>query len=1002
MMANRLTKRQHIHWIACLWIVAALLPFNNAWANDEYFEAKVAPLLVQKCIECHNSREPSGELDLTSLTGLKKGGQSGAAVESNSLDNSFLWERVVAGEMPPDQKGQPQPLHAKELKVLKTWIQSGARWPKKRKLDLYEKTNSVRGGRDWWSLQKVTRSDLPEVQNKTWARNSIDTFVLSRLEAKTLQPAPRASRRTLIRRLYNDLLGLPPSHKEIDAFVNSTDPNAYEQLVDRLLASPHFGERWGRYWLDLVRYAETSGYERDQVKPKAWKYRDWVINAFNNDMPYDQFVLHQLAGDEIPDRDEQSVIATGLLRLGTWNDEPNEPHAYKYERLEDMVHVTSSAFLGMTVKCARCHDHKFDPIPQIDYYSMAAAFWAGYIDPRSSKLVGGPSAEELGYDVLGWTDRSPTPPALKLLKNGDHKRPQNEVKPANLSMVSFLDTTIQPPAADAKTSQRRLQLARWIIDPQNPLAARIFVNRLWQHHFGAALVRSPNNFGFTGELPTHPKLLDWLASELIAGNWKPKRLHKLMLMSQTYQQSSIHPEQSAYNEHDFGNRLWWRANRRRLDAEGLRDAILVASGQLDLTQGGPSIKPSISSEALEGLSKKDQAWTPSPVEKQNRRSVYIFAQRSLSVPMMTTFDACDTTLPCGKRDVTTVPTQALALLNNEFVHQQSAALALRILKNDDAQNDRHNIKQAWQLALGRTPTNDEIALGLAHLREQRNNLKRLQTENQNRQQELAQAKPNPQVDTETGIILHLRADEDVVIDGQGRVSAWYDQSPQQHHATQVSPAAQPTWTENGINGQPTVHFSGAKQFMTLAGQVFKTNKWTIFAVVNDQGHKGHRAIISNWNGAVGNAGTSLFLGTTAANGVRLSDDFVLGDALQRPNEHFVLTAVAANNNTQLFQDGILIGQKRRKLSKRNLTTEYVIGQQGNINGEFWHGDIAEILVYNRALNDTERQYVWHELWTRYQIEPTQLPAKKEPSPQVLALASLCHVLLNTNEFMYVD
>ena len=678
------------------------------------FDRDIAPILVGHCLECHNQSEAAGGLVLSNAEGLTRGGDSGAVIVGGSVEGSLLHQRVADGEMPPEVKGQPQPLAPDKVRRLSEWIRAGAPWPEGRILDLYERTSDVRAGRDWWSLQPIRRPDVPQVREGEQVANPIDAFILARLQADDMQPAPIADRRTLIRRLYLDLIGLPPTAKEIIAFDRDESPDAWAEIVDQLLESPHFGERWARHWLDVVRFAETSGYERDQTKPFAWKYRDWVVQAFNDDMPYDRFIIEQLAGDEVPNRTERSAIATGLLRLGTWNDEPNDPQDYKYERLEDLVHATSSAFLGMTVKCARCHDHKFDPIPQIDYYRMATAFWSGPIEPRDRELLGGPTAEEMGVaDVLGWTDVTRSPSPLHLLKNGDRHHPQQEVIPASLSFVPDLFHDFDAPPEESDTSQRRLQLARWIAHRNNPLTARVIVNRLWQHHFGEGLVRSPNNFGFTGETPTHPELLDWLASELIANGWRLKPLHRLMVTSRTYQQASIHPNFAEYSNRDFGNRLWWRAERRRVDAETLRDSLLAASGELDLTVGGPSFRPSISPEALEGLSRKASAWQASPEQEQHRRSLYIFMQRSLLPPIMTTFDLPDSTLSCGQRDATTVAPQALSLLNNDFVHRRSLSLAEQAISGSALENDR--VTHIWQAVFGRSPTSDELALSSAHV-----------------------------------------------------------------------------------------------------------------------------------------------------------------------------------------------------------------------------------------------------------------------------------------------
>ncbi len=693
------------------------------------FESDVAPVIVRRCLECHKGKEPSGGLSLESYAGLQRGGESGAVVVSGKPDESNLLSRVSSGEMPPAVKGVPQKLPAAEQAILKDWILAGANWPDGRTLDLYEVTTDVRGGRDWWSFQPLVRPVVPVVTDGK-NNNPIDAFILAGLTHQQFEPAPTAEARTIVRRMYYDVTGLPPSFSELELWTsrlggdNSTgmSPKALNELADHLLASPHFGERWGRHWLDLVRYAESSGYERDQEKPFAWKYRDWVVSAINDDMPYDQFIRDQLAGDEIEQRTEASVIATGFLRLGTWNDEPNDDQDYRYERLEDMVHSTSTAFLGLTVKCARCHDHKFDPIPQDDYYRVASAFWPGPIAARDRALLGGPSKEEIGVEnVLGWTDISATPEPLRVLKNGERDKPLHVIEPGSLTFAPVMFRRFAEAGSTAKTTGRRRQLSDWLADRNNPLTARVAVNRIWQHHFGEGLVRSPNNFGFTGERPTHPELLDWLASEFIDSGWSAKHIHRLILMSRTWRQSSLHPKAAEYAERDSANKFWWRANRRRLDAESLRDSMLAASGEIDLRVGGEGFKPSISSEALEGFSQKDAVWHASPAAEQRRRSLYIYVSRSLMPPMMTAFDQCDTTLPCGQRDVTTVPTQALAMMNNEFVHARSESLADRVLSSAAAQDKQ--IEFAWMFALERKPTEDERQLATQHLKSQINNFK---------------------------------------------------------------------------------------------------------------------------------------------------------------------------------------------------------------------------------------------------------------------------------------
>jgi hypothetical protein len=622
-------------------------------------------------------------------------------IDRKAPEKSALLVRVVDGEMPPEKQGKPQHLAQEEIATLKTWLKEGAKWPTGRTLDLFETTLSNRAGRDWWSLQPVKK---PTVNAP-----SVDHYIQEALTKRGWKPAPATDKRTLIRRVYFDLLGYPPTFEHVEAFVKDNTTDAYDKLVEQLLASPHYGERWGRHWLDVVRYAETCGYERDQVKTNIWKYRDWVIKAFNDDMPYDRFVTEQLAGDEIAKPTEQSVIATGFIRLGTWNDEPNDPNEYKYDRLEDMVGATTSAFLGLTVKCARCHDHKFDAIRQTDYYRIAGAFWAGFIEPGPREHLGGPDTKALGYDVHGWTDRGRTMTPIKLLKKGDPNRPGAEVPAGALSTIPILDKPFTEAPANAKTTRSRLQLAKWIVDPENPLTARVWVNRIWQFHFGQGLVRSIDNFGFTGDKPTHPELLDWLANELMVNGWSTKHIHRLILKSKTYQQTSIHPEQEVYAKTDAGNKLLWHAERRRIDAESLRDSMLFVAGQLQLDKiGGPSFSPELAADALEGLSMKGAAWKASPPAEQGRRSVYIFSKRGLLSPQLTAFDFPDTTLPCGQRDVTIVPTQALTLLNNKFAHDQSAAIAKRVLAK--AKDQEAIIIELWRVVFAREPKENEMRL----------------------------------------------------------------------------------------------------------------------------------------------------------------------------------------------------------------------------------------------------------------------------------------------------
>ncbi len=952
-------------------------------ASPEYFESRIVPILAQRCLGCHSTAEEKGGLDLSSASSSLRGGDSGAAIVPGDADKSLLVDRVAKGEMPPPEDEAIESLTKDEIDALKSWIAAGAAWPTGRTVSPYEFTTAARSGRDWWSLQPVSRPALPTVAAAGRIDQSPDAFILARLEAEGMTLAPPADRRTLIRRAYFDLIGLPPTIDDVLAFERDESPDAYARLIDRLLASPQYGERWARYWLDLVRFAETNGYERDATKPFAWRYRDYVVRSLNDDKPYDRFVLEQLAGDELPDRSFDTVVATGFMRLATWDDEPNDRKEYRYERLEDLVHTTSSTFLAYTVKCARCHDHKFDPIPQQDYYSMASIFWAGYIE--GGKLMGGPDFEQLGFKALGWTDRGREVDPLALLKKGDPSRPLDPVDPAAPTMVRTLRAAFDPPAADATTTERRLQLARWIVDERNPLTARVMVNRIWQHHFGRGIVASPNNFGFKGEPPTHPKLLDWLASEFIAGGWRLKHLHRLIMLSSTYKQSSLHPDAARLNDIDAANRLLWRAPRRRLDAEAMRDSMLSVSGELRLEVGGPSFFPRISHEALVGLSRRGATWGASPAEERRRRSIYIFTKRSLLPPLMTTFDFCDTTTSCAKRDISTVAPQALALLNNHFVHGRSEAMATRILAEVDAE-PAAIAERAWQLAFARTPTEVERAGAVEHMREQTAHFAAAAARRAR--------KPPSELTVRDGLALWLRADEGIEVDASGRVGGWASRSGGGFSAAQSEVSRRPLYVKSGINGRAVVRFDGRGRFLRLRGRLLSAQRCSVFAVVTDSGTTGHREVISNWSPQ--NSVTSFFVGTTGFGQLRFSDDFAGVGELLSPQRASLITAISGERDALLFQNDRLLVQKGAMLAKRNLEGEYVIGRQGALDGEYWHGDIGEILVYNRQLNDSEREAVWNYLNAQYRLQETAR------EPEFLAVASLCHVLLNANEFVYVD
>jgi len=677
----------------------------------QYFEMKVRPLLAAHCYKCHGANGQKGGLRVDSLASLLAGGEGhGPAIIPGKPEESVLIHAVRHDdlEMPPSIKlGQP------EIDVLVTWIRMGAPWPESARQPVFSQPH--------WSFRPVARPNIPLQGQAAVAGNPIDAFVRSRLETAGLRPAEETDRATLVRRATFDLLGLPPSPEEVRAFVADGAPDAYERLLDRLLASPHYGERWGRHWLDLVRYAQTNGYERDDEKPFAWHYRDYVIRAFNEDKPFNRFVLEQLAGDELPDVTPDAITATAFYRLGPWDDEPDDVRQAMFDGYDDMLSTVGSAFLGMTVACARCHDHKFDPLPQVDYYRMLAFLRnvRYYQKPegktRNTVLAALPGGgETLGVSEYGMQAR-PT----HVLLRGLAASPGAEVAPRFPQALCDSDSACVPqfsPPSGGKTSGRRRALAEWIARRENPLTARVIVNRIWQHHFGRGLVATPNDFGMTGSPPSHPELLDWLASDLTEHGWRLKRLQKQIMMSSTYRQTSLAVNKAAAQA-DPDNVLLWRQSLRRLEAEAVRDTMLAASGRLNKAVGGPSFYPPLPAQVIGSQSMPGRGWSSSDLSNLNRRSVYVFSKRSLQVPLLEVFDAPSTDQSISARSQTTVAPQALSLMNGDFVNEQADAFARR-LRAEAGPGAASQIQLAYWLALGRAPTDGEMTQALGFIQRQ--------------------------------------------------------------------------------------------------------------------------------------------------------------------------------------------------------------------------------------------------------------------------------------------
>jgi len=633
-------------------------------------------------------------------------------------------------------------------------------------------------------------------------KSAIDAFILERLEEQRLPHAPPADRATLLRRLSFDLTGLPPTLDEQDAFLADRSPLAYERLVDRLLASPHYGERWGQHWLDLARFAETDGFEFDQARPDAWRYRDWVVDALNRDLPYDDFVRLQLAGDELRPDDPSAFIATGFNRCYPDMVDLNDQALRRQNALDDMTETTGLVFLGLTIGCARCHDHKFDPIPQSDFYSLEAFFaparfrddyplasaharlqyerrmrdrqrelttvraalirlespWRHTLAPgappglndEAAAAFGKPEAGRSPRDVelvfesltrdrrikpdvwalvldqAAWSARrllltrldrlvhgappelprargieeaGPTAPPTYLLRRGDFTARGPEVAPAFPAVLcSSRSAALARPRPSSRSTGRRTSLADWLVRPDHPLVARVMVNRLWQHHFGRGLVPTPSDFGTMGDEPSHPELLDWLATELVARGWSLKSMHRLIVTSATYRQSSrVTPEGLKI---DPDNALLWRQNRQRLDGEAIRDALLTVSGRLNRAMDGPSVFPELPPE-LSKLSSKGAVWPVSPrAEDRARRSIYVFVRRNLRYPFFEVFDRPDTNASCPRRPVTTIAPQALSLLNSRLAHDSAQALAARAAR-EESLNRGDRIDRITRIAFGR-------------------------------------------------------------------------------------------------------------------------------------------------------------------------------------------------------------------------------------------------------------------------------------------------------------
>jgi hypothetical protein len=748
-------------------------------ARMQYFETHVRPVLASNCVSCHGPDKQKGNLRLDSHTAMLEGGSRGAAILPGNVSESLLIQAVRHAdlEMPPTG-----PLLEEQIAVLEQWIDAGAFWPE-HDAPILPVSDVKTDHSDWWAVQPLTRPEVPAAPDDAWSRNPVDRFVYARMAEAGITTAPEASRAVLARRLYYDVIGLPPTPEELSAFLQDTSDDAWARLVDRLLDDPRYGEHWARFWLDLVRYAESDGWNKDSYRPHIWRYRDYVVRAFNADKPYPEFVREQLAGDELPQDDADHIIATGFLRLGIYEYNQRDARGQWNDIMNEITDVTGDAFLGVSMSCSRCHDHKFDPIPQSDYYSLRAFFepliWTDKVpgataaevaehrdqqavwEAKTATIRGEIEALCAPYYAKKWAstvDKFPLEiqacfykpvsernswehqmaylverqfheegqPALKGMSEEDKKKLEaleqelsafDDIKPKPLPTVmsvrdftrevsptliprsrekdpvppGFLSVlaaasddpeTLMPESVDS--TGRRTALAKWIGNENNPLTTRVIVNRIWQQHFGEGIVPSSSDFGQLGQPPTHPALLDWLTREFIKSGWSMKHLHRLILNAAVWRQSSVHPRAEENLEKDPAEKLLWRFDTRRLKAEELRDAMLVAAGELQDQVGGPSVKGD----------------TP-------RRSLYLQTKRNSPDTLLQAFDATNGLTSVAKRNETTTPIQALNLFNGDYVVGRAKKMAEAILA--DVETPDAAIALAFQRAWSRQPTDEERA-----------------------------------------------------------------------------------------------------------------------------------------------------------------------------------------------------------------------------------------------------------------------------------------------------
>ena len=666
------------------------------------FVRDIQPIFRAHCDKCHGLSKEKGGLSLATRTRALKGGDAGAVLLPTKASISPLIQRVTSAVADKRMPPEGEHLSSAEIELLRAWIDEGVPWPES------AEDQDPRGSSEavHWSFGALRKPALPAVES-AWITSPIDTFIFDKMKKAGLRPSPPATKEALLRRVSFDLTGLPPLPEQIQSFVRSDRSDAFEREVDRLLASPAYGERWARHWLDVVRYADSGGYETDIFYEQAWRYRDYVIRSFNDDKPYDRFLMEQVGGDELwPEQATVMQEAVSVWTLGEW---PNALDAYperlEYVRRTDQVSTLSEMALGLTVGCANCHNHKYDPITHRDYFGLEAIFAASETWNQNTRSKAWGRGERNAYRALRHAEK---PVPIYLLTRGDLTQPNELIAPA---LPAFLPGGGPLVGGLGENKLRRAQLARWLASPQNPLPARVIANRVWQWHFGQALATTPNDLGTHGSPPSHRELLDWLASELVETGWRLKRLHRFIVLSSTYQQSVVRDPESLTL--DPQNQWLSGFPRRRLEAEEVWDHLHATAGTLDQKQFGRPFVPRLSVEELQSMydleNKRDLKW---PVtQEQEGRALYILNRRSFRFPFFEAFDPPNTALSCPQLQTTTVPTQALTLLNNRLVREQSRAMAER-LRRETGTDTNLFVKRAWLLAYSRAATFSELRLAL--------------------------------------------------------------------------------------------------------------------------------------------------------------------------------------------------------------------------------------------------------------------------------------------------